>query len=165
MNQKHNDPQVNAETKSFWSFQPVREFAPPEVEDEEWCTSEIDRFILFRLERAGLKPATEASKQDLIRRAYYDLTGLPPTIEQVRAFEKDSSPAAYEKLIDELLDSPHYGEKWARHWLDVVRYAESNSFERDGTKPFVWRYRDYVIRSFNNNKPYDQFLMGTAGRR
>ncbi|MFT7634030.1 MAG: hypothetical protein ACI87E_005089, partial [Mariniblastus sp.] len=99
------------------------------------------------------------SRQALIRRATYDLTGLPPTPAQVESFVNSNDPAAYRNLIDQLLDSPHYGEKWGRHWLDLVRYAESNSFERDGTKPFVWRYRDYVIRAFNDDKPYDQFLV------
>ncbi|MEM7312092.1 MAG: DUF1549 and DUF1553 domain-containing protein, partial [Planctomycetota bacterium] len=98
-------------------------------------------------------------KRTLVRRAYYDLTGLPPSPEQVQAFLDDESPNAYEKLLDELLASKHYGEKWGRHWLDLVRYAESNSYERDGTKPFVWKYRDYVIRSFNEDKPYDQFIV------
>ena len=158
-NKGNGVPQVNAESKAFWSFQPVKAVAVPEVNDDAWCHNQIDRFVLARLEDAGLRPAAPATRRDLIRRAYYDLTGLPPTIEQVGAFENDDSPDAWENLIDALLDSPHYGEKWARHWLDVVRYAESNSFERDGTKPFVWRYRDYVIRSFNQDKPYDQFLV------
>lgn len=155
----HGDPQVNEETRSFWSFQPVQEVDIPEVQNQDWCHNHIDRFVMAKLESSGLTPAAAASRRDLIRRACYDLTGLPPTIEQTAAFENDPSPDAYEQLIDRLLESPHYGEKWARHWLDVVRYAESNSFERDGTKPFVWRYRDYVIRSFNDDKPYDQFLM------
>lgn len=155
----HGVPQVTNETKAFWSFQPVQAVTPPQVQDEGWCANDIDRYVLSRLEKAGLKPAGQASREDLIRRAYYDLTGLPPTVAQVQSFVEDDSPDAYERLIDELLASPHYGEKWGRHWLDVVRYAESNSFERDGTKPFVWRYRDYVIRSFNDDKPYDQFLI------
>jgi hypothetical protein len=119
----------------------------------------VDAFILAKLEEVSLSPAQPATRQQLIRRACYDLTGLPPTPAEVNAFVNDPDPSAYEKLIDRLLDSPHYGEKWGRHWLDLVRYAESNSFERDGTKPFVWRYRDYVIRSFNEDKPYDQFLI------
>ncbi len=156
--QKHSVPQVNAETKAFWSFQPVAEVSPPDVKDSKWISNEIDKFILNKLEAASLFPAAKAAKEDLIRRACYDLTGLPPTHAEVVNFINDDSEDAYQSLIDRLLDSPHYGEKWARHWLDVVRYAESNSFERDGTKPFVWRYRDYVIKSFNEDKPYDQFL-------
>src|SRR5262249_837214 len=103
-------------------------------------------------------PAPPADKVALVRRVYYDLIGLAPTPEQVDEFVNDSSPNGYEKLIDKLLDSPHYGEKWGRHWLDVVHYAETNGYERDGPKPFAWLYRDYVIQSFNENKPYDQFV-------
>ncbi len=145
--------------RRWWSFQPVAEVSVPEVNETTWPINEIDRFVLAGLEQRGLAPAPPASRETLIRRAYYDLIGLPPLPEQVSRFVDDPDPRAYEHLIDQLLDSPHYGEKWGRHWLDVVRYAESNSFERDGTKPFVWRYRDYVIRSFNEDKPYDQFLI------
>ena len=152
-------PQVNEQTKQFWSFQPVVDQQPPTVKNSDWIGNDIDRFILSRLEKAGLQPAQPADRAALIRRVSYDLTGLPPTYEEVQAFVNDQSPKAYAKLVDRLLASPHYGEKWGRHWLDLVRYAESNSFERDGTKPFVWHYRDYVIRSFNENKPYDKFLM------
>ena len=153
------EPPVNEETKKWWSFQKVVRPEPPQVKNESWIKNDIDRFVLAKLEAAGLQPPPPASRATLIRRAYYDLTGLPPTPAEVEQFEDDSRPDAYERLIDRLLDSPHYGEKWGRHWLDLVRYAESNSFERDGTKPFVWRYRDYVIRSFNSDKPYDQFLL------
>ena len=151
-------PQVNAETKKWWSFQPVVRPQPPVVRNKSWIKNDIDRFVLARLESAGFAPARPASRHSLVRRVYYDLIGLPPTPAEVKQFVNDTDPQAYEKLIDRLLASPHYGEKWGRHWLDLVRYAESNSFERDGTKPFVWRYRDYVIRSFNQDKPYDQFL-------
>ncbi len=108
--------------------------------------------------RLGLKPSEPASRATLIRRAYYDLTGLPPSAEQVKKFVSDPDPLAFEKLVDELLESPHYGERWGRHWLDLVRYAETNSYERDGPKPNAWKYRDYVIKSFNDDKPYDQFV-------
>jgi hypothetical protein len=155
---KKAEPEVNEETKQWWSFQPVRRPDPPAVADASWPHNDIDRFILAKLEAAGLTPAPPASRRTLIRRATYDLTGLPPTLAEVQQFVDDPDPDAFNKLVDRLLDSPHYGEKWGRHWLDLVRYAESNSFERDGTKPFVWRYRDYVIRSFNDDKPYDQFL-------
>ncbi len=151
-------PEVNTETKKWWSFQPVVRPQPPEVKNNSWIKNDIDRFVLARLEAAGYAPARSASRHSLVRRAYYDLIGLPPTPAEVEQFVDDTDPHAYEKLIDRLLASPHYGEKWGRHWLDLVRYAESNSFERDGTKPFVWRFRDYVIRSFNQDKPYDQFL-------
>ena len=155
----HMEPEVNEQSKQFWSFQKVERPVVPTVKNEQWITNEIDNFILARLESKGLAPAKEASKQSLIRRVYYDLIGLPPTPEEVRAFVADDSPDAYRQLVERLLASPHYGEKWGRHWLDLVRYAESNSFERDGTKPYVWRYRDYVIRAFNNDKPYDRFLI------
>jgi len=154
-------PQVNEETKKFWSFQPVQrpEVPRPAVADQgAWGNNEVDAFIWEKLAQANLKPAPAATRQQLIRRAYYDLIGLPPTSQQVAQFVQDSSPDSFARLVDQLLDSPHYGEKWGRHWLDLVRYAESNSFERDGTKPHVWRYRDYVIRSFNDDKPYDRFL-------
>ncbi len=150
---------VTEEAKRWWAFQVPQRPNIPAVKNSQWCRNEIDAFILKGLEDRQMTPAPEASRQSLIRRAYYDLTGLPPSIEEVREFVNDPDPHAYEKLIDRLLASPHYGEKWARHWLDLVRYAESNSFERDGTKPFVWRYRDYVIQSLNDDKPYDQFLI------
>ncbi|MEE2827120.1 MAG: DUF1553 domain-containing protein [Planctomycetota bacterium] len=153
----HTVPTVNAETKKWWSYQPVQRPSVPVVATK--ASHPIDAFIHKQLSEHNLQPNPRASKETLVRRAYYDLTGLPPTPEQVKAFVDDPSPDAWENLIDQLLDSPHYGEKWGRHWLDLVRYAESNSYERDGTKPFVWRYRDYVIRSFNADKPYDQFVI------
>ena len=150
-------PQVNAETKAFWSFRKVKRPSPPAVRNADWIRSPIDRFVLARLEQAGLAPADPAGKTALLRRASYDLTGLPPTPGEIDAFLSDDSPRAFAGVVDRLLKSPQYGEKWARHWLDLVRYAESNSYERDGTKPHVWRYRDYVIRSFNSDKPFDRF--------
>ena len=151
-------PQVNAETMKFWAFQPVKRSKVPVVKSAAWVRNPIDAFILAKLEGKGLKPAPSASRAVLIRRACYDLTGLPPTPADVQAFLADRSPDAWERVVDRLLASPHYGERWGRHWLDLVRYAETNSFERDGAKPFVWRYRDYVIRAFNADKPYDQFI-------
>ncbi len=141
-----------------WAFQPVVQPAVPEVKDDAWIRHPIDAFILRRLEDAALKPAAPAAKSQLLRRVYFDLIGLPPTPTQVRAFLADEASDAFERVVDDLLDSPHYGERWARHWLDVVRFAETNSFERDGAKPFAWRYRDYVIESLNADKPYDQFV-------
>jgi len=151
-------PQVNEETKQFWSYQPVVRPPTPGVGNKAWVRNSIDGFILSKLEESQLSPNGPASKATLLRRAYYDLTGLPPTLEQVEAFVADDSPDAYENVLDELLASRHYGERWGRHWLDLVRYAESNSFERDGAKPHIWRYRDYVIDSLNDDKPYDQFV-------
>jgi mono/diheme cytochrome c family protein/cytochrome c553 len=151
-------PPVNAQTMHFWSFQMPRRPHVPKVSNPGWVRSPIDAFILVKLEKRGLTPAPEASRATLIRRAYYDMTGLPPAPAEVRAFLADRSPRAYETVVDRLLASPQYGERWGRHYLDLVRYAETNSFERDSDKPFVWRYRDYVIRSFNADKPYDQFV-------
>jgi hypothetical protein len=146
------------DSAKWWAYRPLVRPAVPSVKNAEWLRNPVDAFVLAKLEQAGLNPAPPADKIALIRRAYYDLTGLPPTPAEVDAFVANSADDAFEKLIDKLLDSPHYGEKWGRHWLDLVRYAETNSYERDGTKPFAWRYRDYVIRSFNQDKPYDQFI-------
>ncbi len=143
---------------SYWAYQPVKRPAVPAVKDAGWVKTPIDAFVLAKLEEKGLKPVAPADKAALCRRAYYDLIGLPPTPEQIDEFVADRSPTAFEHLIDKLLASPQYGEKWGRHWLDVVRFAESNGYERDGPKPFAWRYRDYVIRSFNADKPYDRFV-------
>lgn len=152
-------PQVTAEAKNWWAYRKLTRPAVPQVKNTAWVTNPIDAFILAGLETAKLQPAEPAEKVALVRRAYYDLTGLPPTPSQLDAFLADSSGDAYEKVIDHLLNSPHYGEKWGRHWLDLVRYAETNGYERDGEKPFAWRYRDYVIRSFNDDKPYDRFVL------
>lgn len=148
------------EDRAYWAYQRVKRPDVPRVSDAPagWSKHAIDAFILARLRAADLKPNPQASKATLARRVYYDLIGLPPTPAQVKAFVDDNDPKAYEKLIEHLLASPHYGEKWGRHWLDLVRYAETNSFERDGIKPNVWRYRDYVIRAFNDDKPYDRFI-------
>ena len=159
--EQHASPyktEVNEETKGFWHHQQVQAPKIPNVKNKKWITNPIDNFILSELESAGITPASPADKAHLVRRAYYDLTGLPPTLPQVEAFVNDKDPKAYERLLDTLLASPQYGEKWGRHWLDLVRYAETNSYERDGTKPFAWRFRDYVIKSFNEDKPYDQFI-------
>jgi len=149
---------ITEEERSFWSFQPVRRPDVPSVRDSRWVTTAIDAFILARLEENDLAPAPPAEKAALLRRATYDLIGLPPTPEEVDAFLADDSPDAFEKVVDRLLASPHYGERWGRHWLDLVRFAETNSFERDAVKPNAWRYRDYVIGAFNADKPYDQFV-------
>jgi hypothetical protein len=141
-----------------WSFQRLAAPAVPAVRDAQWGRNTIDAFVLHRLEERGLRPAPPAEKAALLRRAYYDLAGLPPTPDEVQAFLADDSPLAFERVVDRLLDSPHYGERWARHWLDLVRFAETNSFERDRDKPNAWRYRDYVIRSLNDDKPFDRFV-------
>ncbi|MBX9677571.1 MAG: DUF1553 domain-containing protein [Gemmataceae bacterium] len=155
---KSGEKEITPKDREFWSFVPVKRPAVPQVRQSEWAKNPIDAFVLSKLEAKGLKPNPPASKQELVRRAYYNVTGLPPTPAEAEAFVKDNAPDAYAKLIDKLLDSPRFGEKWARHWLDQVRYAETNSYERDNPKPHVWRYRDYVVRSFNEDKPYDVFL-------
>lgn len=144
--------------QDHWAFEPLQAPQVPVVEDADWVRNPIDAFVLANLEQHGLKPAPPADRLTLLRRAHFDLTGLPPTPEAVADFLADDSPTAFEKVVDRLLNSPHYGERWGRHWLDLVRFAETNSFERDSVKPHAWRYRDYVIRSLNEDKPYDQFL-------
>lgn len=151
-------PQVTPETKQFWSFQKVKTPSVPAVKSRAWIKNTLDNFILSGLEKAGLTPNAPASRASLLRRAYFDLTGLPPAPDVVRTFLADKSPKAWERVVDRLLASPQYGEKWGRHWLDLVHYAETNSYERDGPKANAWRYRDYVVQSFNSDKPYDQFV-------
>lgn len=144
--------------RQHWAFKPVTDPAPPTVNSPLWSANPIDRFVKAKLDEKKLTPASLASKRTLIRRATYDLTGLPPTPEAVDAFLKDTSPKAFAKLIDRLLASPQYGERWGRHWLDVVRYADTAGCNSDFPVPDAWRYRNYVIRSFNEDKPYMQFL-------
>ncbi len=149
---------ITEESKNYWAYRPVQRPAVPAVKDRAWVRTPVDAFVLAKLEAKGLAPSPPADRIALVRRVTYDLTGLPPSPEAIDAFLKDDSPDAYERLVDRLLASPHYGEKWGRHWLDLVRFAETNGYERDGPKPFAWRYRDYVIKSFNDDKPYDRFL-------
>ncbi len=150
-----------AAERRYWAFQPRTTPAIPQFSsagDRTWAAQPIDSFILASLQKAGLKPAPQASRSTLIRRVYYDLTGLPPTPEAIEQFVRDPAPDAWTKLVDRLLASPEYAERSAQHWLDVVRYAESDGFEYDTHRSDLWRYRDYVIRSFAQDKPYDQFL-------
>ena len=146
------------EVAKHWSFEPIRDVAPPVVQDKAWVKSSIDPFIRAKQEAAGVHSAPPAEKLTLIRRATFDLTGLPPTPEEVRAFEQDASPQAFETVVDRLLKSPAYGERWGRHWLDVVRYADTAGETADYPVPLAWRYRNYVIDAFNADKPYDEFL-------
>ena len=157
-------PPVNEDTRKFWSFQPVRQPQVPDVQDKGM--NEIDAFVRHKLSAAGLKASPAADARELVRRMHYDLLGLPPEpadlerwAGRISSDEKGKlNQSAITDLVDHLLESPHYGEQWGRHWLDLVRYAETNSYERDGAKPHVWRYRDYVIQAFNDDKPYDQFV-------
>jgi mono/diheme cytochrome c family protein len=149
---------VTDEDRRFWSFVPLTRPALPKVKDESWCRTPIDHFILAKLEEKGITPNRPADRRKLIRRAYFDLIGLPPPAGEVEAFVKDPAPDAYEKLIDRLLDDPHHGERWARHWLDIARFAESHGFEHDYDRPTAYHFRDFVIKAFNQDLPYDTFV-------
>jgi hypothetical protein len=153
------EPPVTAEERAHWVFQKPRHVVPPRVRIVGPVNNPIDAFILARLKKAGLQIAGPADRATLLRRITFDLTGLPPSPIELDDFVQDTRLDAYERVVDRLLASPHYGERWAQHWLDVVRYAESNGYEVDGERPHAWRYRDYVIRAFNDDKPYDHFLI------
>ncbi|MFN0123827.1 MAG: DUF1549 domain-containing protein, partial [Blastocatellia bacterium] len=146
------------EEKKYWAFQPMARPDVPKVNNQAWVKSPIDAFVLAKLEEKNIKPAAPADKLTLLRRATYDLTGLPPSEKEIAEFLADNSPRAFEKVVDRLLASPRYGEKWGRHWLDVARYADSTGNDEDHRYPHAWKYRDYVIDSFNNDLPYDQFV-------
>ena len=146
------------ESTKHWALQPVVDFSPPAVTDTAWSRNSVDAFIRARQESASATPAPQADKFMLMRRATFDLTGLPPTSAEVEAFKNDFSPDAFENVVNRLLASPHYGERWGRHWLDVVRYADTAGETADYPVPLAWRYRNYVIDAFNKDKPYDQFL-------
>ena len=141
-----------------WAFQPIERPAVPEGSDAKWSRNPIDRFVSARMEAEGIRPAPTAERRTLIRRLSLDLIGLPPDPREVQEFLDDRSPDAVARVVDRLLASPHYGERFGRHWLDVARFAETNGYERDGAKPNAWRYRDYVIDAFNRDKPYSRFL-------
>jgi hypothetical protein len=146
------------EKANHWAWKPPVRSAVPVVKDAAWVRNPIDAFILAKLEAAGLKPSAPATREQLIRRVTFDLIGLPPTPAEIDAFVNDRTPNAWEKVVDRLLASPHYGERWGRHWLDLARFAESNGYEFDEPRPNAWRYRDYVINAFNADKPYDRFI-------
>jgi hypothetical protein len=150
--EKYADPEITPADREHWAFKPV---VRPKVPA---AGNPIDAFVRAKLDAAGLKPSPEADRVTLLRRVTLDLTGLPPTPAEVEAFVNDAAPDAYEKVVDRLLASPHFGERQAQHWLDVVRFAESNGYEADGERPHAWRYRDYVVNAFNSDLPYDRFL-------
>ena len=157
-------PPANAVGSSHWSFQPISPPKPPAIRDTAWACGPIDHFILARLEKEGIEPSPEAPKTTLVRRLYLDLTGLPPTPAELDAFLADRNPNAYRHLVDRLLASPHYGERWGRHWLDLSRYGDSHGFRGDQFRPHAWRYRHWVINAFNNDMPFDRFTIEqTAG--
>jgi cytochrome c553 len=146
-------------SSKHWAFQPIRQPPVPRVKNSKWLRSPIDNFILARLERGRIRPSPEADRAPLIRRLYLDLLGLPPTPEQVDAFVGDKRGDAYERLVDVLLASPHFGERWGRHWLDLARYADSAGYQIDRVRPGAYLYRDWVIDAFNRDLPFDQFTI------
>ncbi len=149
---------IKDDARNFWSFQPLVRRNPPAVKNAAWVRSPMDAFVLAKLEEKGLTPNGPAEKRLLIRRAYFDLIGLPPTPAEVEAFGKDNDPEAYPKLLDRLLENPHYGERWGRHWLDAARFAESHGFEQDYDRPYAFHFRDFVIKALNQDMPYNQFV-------
>ena len=144
--------------RQYWAFSPPRKTTPPTIKDTSWPHGVLDHHVLAGLEERGLRPAPDAGKTDLLRRVTFDLTGLPPTAEEVDAFLNDKDESAYRRVVDRLLESDRFGERWGRHWLDIVRYADTIGRTRNYPFPVAWRYRDYVIKSFNEDKPYDQFV-------
>ena len=147
-----------AEYQPHWAFVKPKQPVPPEGSRKEWARNAIDKFVLARLEKKGLEPSARADKYSLIRRVYLDLIGLPPTPAEIEAFVQDQSDSAYERLVDRLLASPHYGERWARRWLDLARYADTNGYEKDRPRS-IWPYRDWLINALNNDMPFDQFTV------
>jgi hypothetical protein len=150
--------QITDADRQYWAFRPVKAVPPPDIKDRTWAHNPIDRFIRSSLDAVGLTPSPPADPRALVRRVSFDVTGLPPTPAEVESFVRDTAPDAFEKLVDRLLASPRYGEQVARHWLDLVRYAESDGFRQDAYRPNAWQYRDYVIRAFNADIPYDRFV-------
>ena len=151
-------PTFTAAERNFWAFRPLAKIDPPPVKAESWARTPADRFVLAKLESRNLAPNPPADRRVLIRRLTFDLIGLPPTPEEVDAFVADPAPDAYERLVDRLLDSPHYGERWARHWMDVARFAESHGYEQDYDRPYAYHYRDFLISALNRDMPFDQFI-------
>ncbi|MEO7651009.1 MAG: DUF1549 domain-containing protein, partial [Bryobacteraceae bacterium] len=148
-----------APNAALWSLRPVERPTVPPVRDGAWPRNTIDRFVLARLEREGIAPAPPAEAATLLRRVTLDLTGLPPTPDEVAAFLADPAPGAWERVVDRLLASPHYGEKWGRHWLDQARYADSDGYRGDAFRPYAWRWRHWVIAALNRDMPFDQFTI------
>ncbi|HMF15218.1 MAG TPA: DUF1549 domain-containing protein, partial [Gemmataceae bacterium] len=149
---------ITDEDRQFWSFRPLQKVEPPRVKNDGWCKTTLDRFILAKQEAKGISGNPAVDKRTLLRRAYFDLVGLPPTPQETAQFLNDTEPNAYERLIDRLLDNPHYGERWARHWLDLARFAESHGYEQDYDRPTAYHYRDFVIKALNADLPFDKFV-------
>jgi hypothetical protein len=157
-NPKPSEMRVTDRDRQHWSFRPLSRAEPPRVRNTSWPKNSIDRFILAAIEAKDLSPVPVAAKEKLIRRLYFTVAGLPPGPDDIRAFENDRSPEAYQRLVDRLLDSPRFGERWARHWLDIARYADSEGYNRDADRPLLYKYRDFVIRAMNDDMPFDQFV-------
>src|SRR5258705_44338 len=156
-----NRPSARTASSNHWAFKAVLRPAVPQANKAEakWCRTAVDNFVAQGLTKQKLTPAREADRTTLIRRVYFDLIGLPPSPEEVRSFVEDKRPDAYEQLVEKLLGSPQYGERWGRHWLDAAGYADSNGyFDADSDRPLAYKYRDYVVRSVNEDKPFDQFV-------
>jgi hypothetical protein len=149
---------VTPEDRQHWSYRPLHKVDPPAVSEAAWCRTPIDRFILASLEAQKIRPNLPADRQALVRRVYFDMQGLPPSPDDVAGFVADQSPTAYEALVDRMLKSPHYGERWGRHWLDLARYADSDGLETDADRPNAYHYRDFVIRAWNDDLPYTTFV-------
>jgi cytochrome c553 len=154
-----NSKEAHAAPTDHWAFKRVQVQAVPPVKLSSWVRNPIDNFVLAKLEARGWKPSPAAGSRALLRRIYLDVIGMPPSLAEQEAFLQSATPATLDRIVNDLLARPAYGERWARHWLDLVRYAETNGYERDATKPHVWRYRDYVIRSLNDDKPFDRFVL------
>src|SRR5258707_372178 len=152
------EPAIRAEDRNHWAFRIPMRPELPSGHNGNWIRTPVDTFIVARLEKAGLRPAATADRATLLRRITQGIIGLPPTPADLQHFLQDQRPDAYERVVERLLASAHYGERWAQHWLDVVRYAESNGYEGDNERPHAWRYRDYVIQALNHDKPFDRFL-------
>ena len=144
--------------RNWWSLQPIVNHAPPATGDSDWASNEVDSFILARLKHEKLSPSPRAAPRAQVRRLYFDLIGMPPSAEEVLAFEKNPSDAAYLAMVDRLLASSHYGERWGRHWLDIARFGESDGFERNNPRNNLWPFRDWVINALNDDMPYDEFV-------
>ncbi len=150
---------VTEKDKDYWAYRPLQRVTPPAVEDKAWARTPLDRFLLAKMEAHGVRPVSETGRRTLVRRLYFDLIGLPPTPEETESVVAAADfDKAWEALVDRLLANPHFGERWARHWLDPARFAESHGFEHDYPRPFAYHYRDFVIRAFNRDMPYDQFV-------
>src|SRR5262249_44950293 len=150
---------ITEEDRQWWAFQPIKRPVVPAIQNSEFrIQNAIDAFVVAKVIENGLSPAPQADKRTLLRRLTFDLIGLPPTPQEIDGFLEDQSPDAYERLVDRLLASPQHGERWARNWLDLVRYAESDGYKQDAYRPNAFHYRDYVIRAFNSDKPYSQFV-------